>query len=74
MGFPLFKQPVVVKRHRRPPPSRMASAALFTVKRKFVLVQGQRQTIFSAYRNSDGKLDHEFVLLGWIFESAEVRL
>jgi len=74
MGSPLFTQPVVVKRRRAVKSSRMAGAALFTVKRKFVIVQGQRHTIFSAFRNSDGKLDHEFVLRGWIFESVEVRL
>lgn len=70
MGFPLFTQPVVVKRRPRRQPSRMASAAQFTVKRRFDIVLGQRQTLFSVYRNSDGKLDHEFVLRGWIFESA----
>lgn len=69
MGSPLFTHPVLVKRRRRPAASRMAGAAQFSVRRQFVEELGQRYTYFSAYRISDGKLDHEFVMRGWIFES-----
>lgn len=67
MGFPLFSQASVAKRRRRSEPTRLAGAAAYHLQRKFVEAGGQRQTVVSAYRVSDGKLDHEFVLLGWVF-------
>lgn len=62
-----YQQASVVKKHRKRPDSRLAAAAAFTVQRSFVEVGGRRQTICRVLRNSDGKLDHVFVLHGWVF-------